>query len=79
MEGVAADQGSPEKGVGLFDLLESEARVWVHRSLEFGEGANDLGEEEAGLVEAAADDLGVDAFDVVELGGVVKSRDELRF
>lgn len=63
----------------MFDLLESEAWVWVHWGIEFGEGANELCEEEAGLVEAVADDLGVDSFDVVEIGAAVQKRDELGF
>ena len=60
------------------DLREDEARVGVHGKVEHGEDAKEFGEDVGTLVEVVAVDVGVDLFDVAEVGATLQNRHQLR-
>jgi hypothetical protein len=61
----------------VVDLLEHKARVRVNQDVELSKHAYKLGHNVTTLVQALAEDMGVDLFDFDEVGGAMEKRDEL--
>lgn len=78
-EGVAADEGGPEEGVGVADLGEDETRVGIHGDPVLGEAAEELREKEAAIAEAETEETGMGLPDVEKAGGGIDRRDEVGF
>lgn len=52
-------------------------RVRFDRDVDGCEGANELGEEVAGVVEPEADDVAVDLLELGKSGGVIEESDDI--
>lgn len=76
MNRVAADRCCPQERVTEPNELHGAARVGIHGDAEFGERADQLGDDVAALVVSLSDDVSVDLFDLTEARAVVELRCE---
>lgn len=73
MESVTANKRGPKKWVGEFNLLEDKAGIEVDRHIEFCKDTDELGENEAALVQTLTEDVSVHLFDMVDVVAAVKN------
>lgn len=52
--------------------MEDEASVVLHRRVEFGEGANEFGDNVEILVQTTTIDVGMYSFEVGEVGAAIE-------
>lgn len=77
MGSVTANECSPEKWVWVLNLMKYKTRVRVNWDIEFSKHTYKLSENVAALVETLTEDMGMDLFDLSEVGTAMENRDEV--
>lgn len=79
MNRIPANDSHPNKRGAVFNLFKDKTRVRIHRDIELGEHSKELGDDEATLIEALSEEVGVELFNLGEAVTVMENRNESRF